>query len=441
MKSARRFQNTWLKLGATLSCMLSCCGLGRAQSIKVTHETVGGTSVAWLEMSSSEEYSAADGRSRRPILAVRCQQRGKYRSQDLYFFPGSPLAGNPQVMNNGTELVALFDIGFDLQQLTMTSWAGDGKSYRYSDPSGKLPDPLNFVQSLFGHNVFYVHFLPIMANPSTADFDLAGLPVAFDQQSECTSTTTPAQLSSPQKVAGLTKAPSPISIDSQAVGGDAPAQFLLGLRYAQGQGLTQDYVQAADWYRKAAVQGFPMAQLMLGYAYENGQGVQQDFTTAAEWYRKAADLGSPQAEYSLGRLYFKGLGVAVDYAQAAALYRKAAEQGDVDAEARLGDMYSAGQGEPQSNTQAAIWWRKAAEQGDADSQFALAGLYQNGLGVPQDYAEAYFWFDVVSSGDSSTARAGAKARDDAATHLIPAVLLETQERARKWDEDHSSSPQ
>ena len=36
--------------------------------------------------------------------------------------------------------------------------------------------------------------------------------------------------------------------------GDAKAQFNLALRYYKGEGVTQDYAEAAKWYRKAAEQ-------------------------------------------------------------------------------------------------------------------------------------------------------------------------------------------
>jgi hypothetical protein len=57
----------------------------------------------------------------------------------------------------------------------------------------------------------------------------------------------------------------------QASQGDAFAQFRLGLRYAQGQGVPQDDVQAVKWYRLAADQGLVVAQTNLGARYDNGQ--------------------------------------------------------------------------------------------------------------------------------------------------------------------------
>jgi TPR repeat protein len=142
----------------------------------------------------------------------------------------------------------------------------------------------------------------------------------------------------------------------------------------------------------------------------------------------------------LGISYCEGHGVPQDYAQAAVLYRKAAEQGNARAQANLGALYGDGQGVPQDYTQAAYWSRKAAEQGDAPAQFGLAVLYEHGRGVPQSYEEAYFWYDLSASGQVTAASnaEGAKYRDNAASHLKPAVVAIVQERARKWLEVHAA---
>ena len=58
----------------------------------------------------------------------------------------------------------------------------------------------------------------------------------------------------------------------QAASGDAAAQCGLGLMYAQGTGVPQDYAQAALWYRKAAEQGDANAQYLLGVFYNKGWG-------------------------------------------------------------------------------------------------------------------------------------------------------------------------
>jgi TPR repeat protein len=44
----------------------------------------------------------------------------------------------------------------------------------------------------------------------------------------------------------------------------------------------QDYGEAVHWYRKAAEQGF--GRYSLGYMYHHGQGVAQNYAEAARWY-------------------------------------------------------------------------------------------------------------------------------------------------------------
>jgi len=69
-------------------------------------------------------------------------------------------------------------------------------------------------------------------------------------------------------------------------------------------------------YRKAAEQGDMDSQNRLATLYLTGDGVQQDFAEAAKWYRKAADQGDVEAQNELGSLYGNGRGVPVDYVEA-----------------------------------------------------------------------------------------------------------------------------
>ena len=54
--------------------------------------------------------------------------------------------------------------------------------------------------------------------------------------------------------------------------------------------------------RLAADQGYHAAQFNLGVLYANGDGVPQDLAQAAEWYRKAAEQGYSRAIDALQRL-------------------------------------------------------------------------------------------------------------------------------------------
>jgi TPR repeat protein len=149
--------------------------------------------------------------------------------------------------------------------------------------------------------------------------------------------------------------------------GHAWAQYYLGLTYSLGQGVPQDYKQAAYWYAKAAEQGDAGAQFALSGMHFNGEGVTQDYKQAAYWCTKAAEQGNAFAQLNLGLIYFNGWGVPQDYKQAAHWYTKAAEQGHVDAQNNLGLMYITGQGVVQDYKQAYVWLNLAAAQGDEDA--------------------------------------------------------------------------
>jgi len=46
--------------------------------------------------------------------------------------------------------------------------------------------------------------------------------------------------------------------------------------YYHGQGVHQDDKQAFEWFERAAEQGVAEAQYNLGVKYDQGQGVEQD---------------------------------------------------------------------------------------------------------------------------------------------------------------------
>lgn len=101
--------------------------------------------------------------------------------------------------------------------------------------------------------------------------------------------------------------------------GDVRAEMWLGSFYEQGRdGIKRDYLQAFRWLSMAAEQGQPDAQVSLGQMYEDGEGIPQDYLLAAYWYRKAADhvpdLGGAGAGLnSLALLYQYGHATPEDY--------------------------------------------------------------------------------------------------------------------------------
>jgi TPR repeat protein len=53
--------------------------------------------------------------------------------------------------------------------------------------------------------------------------------------------------------------------------------------FAEGQGVPQDYVQSAEWYRQAADQGEPHAQYNLGILFATGEAGPVDHVSAYVW--------------------------------------------------------------------------------------------------------------------------------------------------------------
>ena len=101
-----------------------------------------------------------------------------------------------------------------------------------------------------------------------------------------------------------------VTVCKAAEQGNAMAQTILGAIYRYGNGVPQDYLQAASWYRKAAEQGLAEAQFNLGNLYRYGRGVSLDCEMAVSWYRKAAEQGYAEAQFNLGAMYATGAGIA-----------------------------------------------------------------------------------------------------------------------------------
>jgi TPR repeat protein len=91
----------------------------------------------------------------------------------------------------------------------------------------------------------------------------------------------------------------------KAVEDDAKAQYMIGVIYEKGQGVTIDHTEAAGWYRKAADKGNPAAQYRLGRYYERGLGVEESREEAIKWYKKSAKQGYVDARQALKRMEAK----------------------------------------------------------------------------------------------------------------------------------------
>jgi TPR repeat protein len=226
--------------------------------------------------------------------------------------------------------------------------------------------------------------------------------------------------------------------------GYALAQYALGVFYDNGKGVTQDYAEAINWYRKAAEQNFVQAEYNLGVHYANGEGVTKDETEAVKWYRKAANQSHTKAQYNLGQFYYNGKGVEKDAIEAVKWWRKAAEQGDAQSQNNLGVCYTRGDGVSKDDIEAIKWFRKAAEQGNANAQMVLGADCSNGNGVVKDYVEAGKWLNLSSAQGNEIAKQ--LLNDVEKLFMTRDQIAEAQRLAREFkprkasDSDNSASP-
>lgn len=114
--------------------------------------------------------------------------------------------------------------------------------------------------------------------------------------------------------------------------------FLLSgwINASNADGLKEVRVSKSFWDTyTAALRGDKVAQFQTGVIYERGIGVEVNQTNAAQWYEKAAHQGYVDAQYNLALLYASGRGVEKNLEWAMIWLAKAAKQGDKEARTLL----------------------------------------------------------------------------------------------------------
>lgn len=112
-----------------------------------------------------------------------------------------------------------------------------------------------------------------------------------------------------------------------AEAGDVEAQYDLGMAYAEGDDITQNYRAAYYWLLKAAAAEHHAAEYEIGELYKDGYGVEQSNRLAFEWFSRSAEQGNADAQHSLGALYEYGEGVRQSMTQAKEWYKKSCSSG------------------------------------------------------------------------------------------------------------------
>jgi uncharacterized protein len=172
--------------------------------------------------------------------------------------------------------------------------------------------------------------------------------------------------------------------------GDDVAQLSVAQDYENGSNdARMDVVEAAKWYRQAALAGNLEAQFLLAKLIAKGApGLPASAEDGIKLLQSAAEKGHAPAQNELGLRYQKGTGVVANLAESAKWYEKASQQNFIAAHVNLGLLLVKGDGMPQDLKKASELFQKAADAGDAWGLNNLASMHEMGWGVPKDLEKA-----------------------------------------------------
>ena len=158
-----------------------------------------------------------------------------------------------------------------------------------------------------------------------------------------------------------------------ADGGNAEAQFKYGYALYFGEGIENNFLEAALWFKRASQQDYPKAMYNLAYCYMYGKGVPSDYEKALDLLKQSATAGCCEAQVTLAECYEKG--VLVEQNDREAKRWKALAEGTIDSE-----------GDDNQNTD-------TPEENPAQTDAALTALPIVKILFPQN--QAAFHTDVV----------------------------------------------
>ena len=85
-------------------------------------------------------------------------------------------------------------------------------------------------------------------------------------------------------------------LKAAAEGGNKDAQYELGMKYYDGNGVSKNYATAFQYLKPLADAGYTKAYFPVAEMYHGGRGVAKDRDAAEAWYTKAANAGNAKAK-------------------------------------------------------------------------------------------------------------------------------------------------
>lgn len=204
---------------------------------------------------------------------------------------------------------------------------------------------------------------------------------------------------------------------------DAQAQFVLGLRYLSGFGVTANVEQSAHWLKKAAKAKHGEALCLLGWLYQvhpqqyGFRDPEKAARAATECYKVAGEVGSVDGLANYANSLNSGFGVEKNVAKAIATYNECLkiDPNHSRSHSNLAAIYNyklivaadegVSFGTVEWKTEMLDHYEKSMRQAVPFGAIGLGDLYYEGRFVPRDLNKAYAYFEQATTVPTNKAAA------------------------------------
>ncbi len=151
------------------------------------------------------------------------------------------------------------------------------------------------------------------------------------------------------------------------------------------------------------------------------------YLEAIDYWKKAAAAGDAGSAYRLSEEYFDAKIVKRDLKLAFQYLQQAANGNDARALTDLASMFDYGTGVPEDRKRAAELYLKAARMGMPAAMFNIASMLETGEGIAMDKVEAYKYY--LLSRDQGFAPFANKALEEIAANMTADQIADAEQRA------------
>ena len=151
------------------------------------------------------------------------------------------------------------------------------------------------------------------------------------------------------------------------------------------------------------------------------------YLEAIDYWKKAAAAGDAGSAYRLSEEYFDAKIVKRDLKLALQYLKQAADGNDARALTDLASMFDYGTGVKEDRKRAAELYLRAARMGMPAAMFNVASMLETGEGIPMDKVEAYKYY--LLSRDQGFAPFANKALEEIDANMTTDQIAEAEQRA------------